>query len=190
MGPYLIPWDKADIGPRIGIAYNIYEKTVIRAAYGIFYGGEENQGGNPNRGESAPFNESPQLGRPSGVNSFDPNPFCGWSATGGIAAGYPVNVFTTFPVTSLQFRAVATDFRNPEVQKWNFAVQHELPAKWLWRWDIKAITRPTSFSSPISMLARTSELRTPASTAIAFACIPTLTVFREQQPSGMETTRR
>ncbi len=60
---YLIPWDKMDFAPRIGIAYNIRHKTVIRVGYGIFYGGEENQGGNPNRGESAPFNESPILDR-------------------------------------------------------------------------------------------------------------------------------
>ena len=51
---YLIPWDKGDVGPRIGIAWNLFDKTVVRAAYGIFYGGEEQQGGNPNRGESAP----------------------------------------------------------------------------------------------------------------------------------------
>ncbi len=74
MNSYLIPWDKADIGPRLGFAYNWREKTVIRGAYGIFYGGEENQGGNPNRGESAPFNESPQLNRPAGVSSFAPDP--------------------------------------------------------------------------------------------------------------------
>jgi outer membrane receptor protein involved in Fe transport len=49
---YLIPWDKTDVGPRFGFAYNLQEKTVIRGFYGIFYGGEENQGGNPNRGES------------------------------------------------------------------------------------------------------------------------------------------
>jgi len=47
---YLIPWDKTDIAPRIGLAYALREKTVLRAGYGIFYGGEENQGGNPNRG--------------------------------------------------------------------------------------------------------------------------------------------
>ena len=123
---YLIPWDKLDIGPRIGVAYNIREKTVVRMAYGIFYGGEENQGGNPNRGESAPFNESPYLGRPSGYNQFLPNPFfAGGNATGGVAAGYPTNVFTTLGVTSLQFREVANDFRNPMVQKWNFAIQRQ-----------------------------------------------------------------
>ncbi len=124
---YLIPWDKTNIGPRIGIAYNIRSKTVIRAAYGMFYGGEENQGGNPNRGESVPFNESPQLNRPAGVGSFQPNPyFAGGAPTGGVSGGYPLNVFTTLPVSSLQFRSVALDFRNPLVQKWNFAVQQEL----------------------------------------------------------------
>jgi hypothetical protein len=130
---YLIPWDKHDFGPRIGFAYNIREKTVIRAAYGIFYSGEENQGGNPNRGESAPFNESPQLDRPSGVSSFLPDPFfgnCGSlnpaCSTGGVSIGYPTNVFTTLPVTSLQFREVAQNFDNSMVQKWNFAVQQEL----------------------------------------------------------------
>ncbi len=70
VGPYLIPWDKTDIGPRVGFAYNPWSKTVFRGFYGIFYGGEENQGGNPNRGESAPFNLSPQLNRPGSVTSI------------------------------------------------------------------------------------------------------------------------
>ncbi|HXE12412.1 MAG TPA: hypothetical protein VN633_09850, partial [Bryobacteraceae bacterium] len=107
--------------------YNVRPKTVIRAAYGIFYSGEENQGGNPNRGESVPFNSSPQLNRPAGVSSFLPNPlFANGAATGGVSIGYPTNVFTTLGVTSLQFREVASNFINPMVQKWNFAVQQEL----------------------------------------------------------------
>ena len=127
VGKYLIPWDKGDVGPRIGFAYNIREKTVIRAAYGIFYSGEENQGGNPNRGESAPFNTSPQLDRTSGISSFLPDPFfANGGATGGVTIGYPTNVFTTLPVSSLQFREVANNFDNGMVQKWNFAVQQEL----------------------------------------------------------------
>ncbi len=113
--------------PRLGFAYNLRQKTVIRAAYGIFYGGEEQQGGNPNRGESAPFNESPQLNRPSGVSQFLPDPlFANGAAIGGISIGYPATVFTTYPVSSLQFREVAENFRNPMVQKWNIAVQQEL----------------------------------------------------------------
>jgi hypothetical protein len=48
---YMFPWDKTDFGPRIGIAYKMQTKTVIRVGFGIFYGGEENLGGNPNLGE-------------------------------------------------------------------------------------------------------------------------------------------
>jgi hypothetical protein len=126
VSPYIIPWDKADIGPRLGFAYNLREKTVIRGFYGIFYGGEENQGGNPNRGESAPFNQSPQLNRPSGVSNFQPDPFfANGNAIGAIGVGYPTNVFNGFPVSSLQFRSIAEDFRNAMVQEWNVAIQHQ-----------------------------------------------------------------
>jgi Carboxypeptidase regulatory-like domain len=127
---YMIPWDKTDFGPRLGFAYNIQSKTVIRGFFGMFYGGEENQGGNPNRGESAPFNLSPQLNRPAGVNQFQPDPlFAGGNPTGGIVGGYPVNVFNGFPVSSLQFRSVAPDFLNPMVQEWNLTIQRELPGQ-------------------------------------------------------------
>ncbi len=52
--------------------------------------------------------------------------FANGAATGGVSSGYPLTVFTTTPVSSLQFRSVAQDFRNPMVQKWNFAVQQQL----------------------------------------------------------------
>ncbi len=124
---YLIPWDKKDIGPRIGFAYNVKEKIVLRGFYGIFYGGEENQGGNPNRGESAPFNESPSLDRPGNVTEFEPDPLMGNGLpTQGIAVGFPTNVFTGYPVSSLNFRELAQDFDNPMVQEWNFSIQDEL----------------------------------------------------------------
>ena len=127
---YLIPWDKLDFGPRLGFAYNIKEKTVIRGFYGIFYGGEENQGGNPNRGESAPFNESPSFNRPNGFNQFQPDPLlANGSPIKGLAVGFPVNAFTGAPVSSLNLREVAQDFRNPMVQEWNLSVQHELPGQ-------------------------------------------------------------
>ena len=67
---YLIPWDKYDFGPRIGIAYQIGNKTVIRAGYGIFYGGEENQGGMLNRGYNVPGNETVTMARTNGISTF------------------------------------------------------------------------------------------------------------------------
>jgi hypothetical protein len=118
---YLIPWDKWDFGPRIGLAYNWRDNTVFRAGYGIFYGGEENQGGNPNRGESVPFNQSTDLTRPAGASIFDRNPFF----PGGFSGGYPSNVFAL--PAPVSFRGVEPNFRSSLVHKWNFAIQRQLP---------------------------------------------------------------
>jgi hypothetical protein len=118
VGKHLIPWDKTSIGPRVGLAYSLTGKTVVRAGYGIFYGGEENQGGNPNRGEAAPFNITVNLDRLAGVGIFDPNPFFN-----GVVNGFPRDIFTL--PAPIAFRSVAQNFRNPMVHKWNFAVQRE-----------------------------------------------------------------
>ncbi|MBZ5593546.1 MAG: TonB-dependent receptor [Acidobacteriia bacterium] len=120
---YLIPWDKLNFAPRLGIAYQVRPTTVVRLGYGIFYGGEENQGGNPNRGESVPFNESPQLFRTPDESVWGTNPYF----TGGFQAGFPSNVFTL--PAPISFRSLAVDFRNTLVHKWNIAVQHELPGQ-------------------------------------------------------------
>lgn len=118
---YLIPWDKTNLAPRIGFSYNVLDKTVIRAGYGIFYGGEENQGGNPNRGENVPFNQTTNLDRPAGVTPFDANPF--FERDKGVSGGFPINVFSL--PAPVDFRSVALNFRSPMVHKWNLAIQRE-----------------------------------------------------------------
>lgn len=115
---YLIPWDKTNIAPRIGIAYNAFNKTVFRAGYGIFYGGEENQGGYPNRGESVPFNSTVALNR-AAVDDFTPNNYFTTFSN-----GFPTNVFSL--PAPVGFRGVAQNYRNSIVHKWNFAIQREI----------------------------------------------------------------
>ena len=126
---YLIPWDKMDIGPRIGVAYQLSNKMVLRAGYGIFYGGEENQGGSPNRGEGVPFNETVNLTRYQGNSTYvgvsQPQCFNCNFFTGGFTGGYPISPFTLNAGVSM--RGAQTDFRNPIVHKWNLVVQRELP---------------------------------------------------------------
>jgi hypothetical protein len=118
---YLIPWDKTSVAPRIGFAYTVTPNTVVRAGYGIFYGGEENQGGNPNRGEGVPFNQTTTLVRAANVGTFDPNPF--FNANAGVSNGFPINIFSLN--APINFRSVAQNFRNPLVHKWNFSIQRE-----------------------------------------------------------------
>jgi hypothetical protein len=124
---YLIPWDKADVGPRVGLAYRFLDKTVLRLGYGMFYGGEENQGGSPNRGEGVPFNETVNLSRYQGNSSYvgisQPQCLNCDYMPGGFAGGFPNSPFTANASVSL--RGVATDFDNPVVQKWNAVIQRE-----------------------------------------------------------------
>jgi Carboxypeptidase regulatory-like domain len=125
---YMVPWDKFDFGPRVGLAYRFLNKTVLRIGYGIFYGGEENQGGSPNRGEGVPFNETVNFSRYQGNSSY-----VGISQSqcltcdympGGFAGGYPSSPFTANAGVSM--RGVQPDFDNPLVHKWNFVVQREV----------------------------------------------------------------
>jgi hypothetical protein len=125
----LIPWDKWDFGPRIGIAYQLRSKTVLRIGYGIFYGGEENQGGSPNRGEAVPFNETVNLTRAAGVSGYigvsDKACTNCFFFPNGLTGGYPTNVFAL--PAPLSLLGVQSDFRNGLVHKWNVVVQRELP---------------------------------------------------------------
>ncbi len=113
---YLIKWDKTNFAPRIGAAYEIRTGTVIRAGYGMFYGAEENEGGNPNRGENLPFNQETQFNQD---NSFSLNPFID-----RFSDGFPVNSFTL--PAPINFRSVYTNRRWPLVHKWNFNVQRDI----------------------------------------------------------------
>jgi hypothetical protein len=124
----MVPWDKFDFGPRIGAAYRIGNKNVLRIGYGMFYGGEENQGGSPNRGEGVPFNETVNLSRYQGNSSYvginQSQCFNCDFMPGGFAGGYPASPFTLNAGVSM--RGVQPDFRNPLVHKWNFIFQREI----------------------------------------------------------------
>ncbi len=114
---YLIPWDKTNVGPRIGIAYQAFTKTVFRASFGLFYGGEENQGGSPNRGLSVPFNQVMDLNLESAFQQGHP-------FLNRLSDGWPVNTFNL--PANISFRGVEENFRTPLVQKWNFTIQQDL----------------------------------------------------------------
>lgn len=64
--PHLLNGQYGNFGPRIGFAYSIDDKTVIRSGFGIFFGGLESFGGN-NLGSSFPF---------SFTSTINPAPTC------------------------------------------------------------------------------------------------------------------
>ena len=123
---YLSPWDKADFGPRIGVAYSLQRKTVVRAGYGIFYGGEENVGAGSNLGaSSAPFNLNINLTQPANLSTFQINPLIPT-----LSQGFPLNVFQQ--PTGTKLIGEAYHLRTPLVHKWNLAIQRELRGNMAW----------------------------------------------------------
>lgn len=65
----LVQSQKTNFGPRIGFAYQLDDKTVLRSGFGIFYGGLASQGGSPNLGQSYPFEFTDSFVAPSCTSS-------------------------------------------------------------------------------------------------------------------------
>jgi hypothetical protein len=74
-GRGLVENPKTNFSPRVGFAYQINPKLVVRGGFGLFYNSFENQGYGPNIGENYPFvynfSYSPQQppGTPSGYTN-------------------------------------------------------------------------------------------------------------------------
>jgi hypothetical protein len=113
----LIATNYNNFGPRIGLAYQLNSKTVLRAGYGIFFGGEENEGGSPNRGEGLPFNQDVRFHN-NAMTNLDANPFIA-----SFTDGFPLNSFAL--PAPISFRSVA-ERQTPFVHKWNFTLQREV----------------------------------------------------------------
>lgn len=111
---------KRNFGPRIGLAYTPFEKTVVRAAYGIFYTGQEDREGSNQLQYNLPFNYEPTF-TGSGVTPAS-------NGNGGVLTlpqGFPaINVAqAVFPkVTSIDWHD-----KIPYIQDWNATVQRGLP---------------------------------------------------------------
>ncbi|MBB5062440.1 TonB-dependent receptor [Granulicella mallensis] len=118
---------KADVSPRIGLAYSVDNKTVIRAAFGTFYGTIfQNLGG--------------QLAYPGFDNVISYNnlgtgvaqPF---SLSQGLPLAPPANLQDPFGVvaaaTASNPYSVAVSFNDqshlPMVQQWNLGFERQLP---------------------------------------------------------------
>ncbi len=119
--------------PRVGLAYRLTEKTVIRAGFGTSY---------------TPFPDNTYAyNYPVRANNFYTNVGDGYATTllaSGQAAtfqqGFPLPVPVTIPsngiipatgsLLSNSFDVINLNFKNPYTETWNIAAQQALPGHW------------------------------------------------------------
>ena len=111
------------LNPRLGVAYEINPKTVIRAGYGIFYGVPPFAATNGFTG--APFSSStPMLASLDGITPNDlfrnPFPTLNWNLPPGSSQGLLAQVGQSLSTGWPQ--ALKTAYN----QQWNFTIQREL----------------------------------------------------------------
>jgi Carboxypeptidase regulatory-like domain len=117
-----------NFGPRLGVAYRITEKTVIRAGYGISYGPfPDNRYAYDNFPVKQNFNYN------NNVNTYFPATLPGGSFA-GLASGFPAPQLASIPANGIispaplqDYNVVNLNFKEGYTQAWNFAIQQSLP---------------------------------------------------------------
>jgi hypothetical protein len=127
-----------NFAPRVGFAYQINPKLVLRAGYGIFYGGEENGPfSNPSPGFNPPFFVTENFTQPCGLPAANPNPGQPNCAVIGPENIPLSNLYQGFPADSLVDPNTPTLFsessklETPYAQQWHLGFQYQLPAQML-----------------------------------------------------------
>jgi hypothetical protein len=118
--------DKNNFAPRVGLAFQLNAKTVIRAGYGIFYDAvgvdrqDVNQGGFNQATSIIPSNDNGRTYQATLANPFPSGLQLPTGAAGGLSTflGRAASFFDENPV-------------NPYMQRWSFSVQRELPGRML-----------------------------------------------------------
>jgi hypothetical protein len=129
----LVNSDLNNLAPRIGMAWQFTPKTVLRAGYGIFYGGQENGPySNPSPGFNPPFFVTQSFVAPCSLPSANPalntptqNNDCSVLNFRHLSNGFPANALVD-PNTPTLF-SVDQHLRTPYMQQWHLGIQREMP---------------------------------------------------------------
>jgi hypothetical protein len=105
-------------GPRVGFAYSLDSRTVIRGGGGIFYAFENNNS-NP-MVKNAPYNGS--------LIQTNVSSAAGYAAALPISVGFPEARPTLFPIAGSSFNIFSRRYPNPSANEWNLNFQRQLTA--------------------------------------------------------------
>jgi hypothetical protein len=121
--------------PRVGFAYQLTPKLVVRGGFGMFYNGFENRGFSPNLGENYPFQFNFTYSSPNDVTPISAGtPFANCATTapfGGTAvfeAGFSCNSLTPLDVNAsgLALRGIQFNYKTPYSMGGNLTLQYQL----------------------------------------------------------------
>jgi Carboxypeptidase regulatory-like domain/TonB dependent receptor len=121
---------KNNFAPRVGLAYQLNPKLVIRAGWGMFYNGFENRGYSPNIGENYPFQFQFNFPEP---NPNQPITFPGCATAGPGGSGTFETGFSCTPLNpalvnanGLGLLGIQFNYITPYTMSGNFTVQYQL----------------------------------------------------------------
>jgi hypothetical protein len=114
----LVNTDANNWAPRLGLAYQLGGRTVLRAGGGVFYGGQGSLGADGRGINNWPYNRSVTAQSTTTAPALR------------LSDGYPTNFLggTDTPPQNLNWTVWEKNFPSPTVYQWNFAVQQELVA--------------------------------------------------------------
>ncbi|HTM51643.1 MAG TPA: TonB-dependent receptor [Bryobacteraceae bacterium] len=107
--------DKNNFGPRVGLAWKLNSRTVVRAAYGVFY-----------QGESVPETNLPSQNPPFTGSVAFTNNAADLAGARRLSQGFPISTATAFPTDGAVLYSAEHDFALPYTQQWNVGLQREL----------------------------------------------------------------
>jgi hypothetical protein len=120
---------KLNFAPRLGFAYSITPKWVVRGGYGIFYGAFENRGGYPSLGYNYPFQYEVGLTDSSngGISTVTPVAYTNGS-TGTLENGMSGIALDPSLVSysGLALRGIQLKYQTPYTQGYNATVQYQV----------------------------------------------------------------
>ncbi len=132
----LISPDLNNFAPRIGLAYQLTDKLVLRSGYGIFYGGQESGPfSNPSPGFNPPFFASQSYvtacSAPTAssasycaiYNGSSPTYFSSYNVLGGAFVGALENPNTP------SLYSIDPHLVTPYTQQWHLGLEYQLPAE-------------------------------------------------------------
>ena len=112
-----------DFGPRIGLAYQATSKLVVRAGYGMFYGGFEALGGSPLLLENFPFLFNQSFTPSSSIVPITPTNSIGLMETSLADISFNLN---SVNVVGIGLIGIQYNYLTPSAQDYNFTLQYQL----------------------------------------------------------------